>query len=246
MAGVSTIRKRPIGTLTNRFLEEPAQESLSEIIYPESDGKPMAESTTQYRWIVKIIENLKCMYAERPDVFVAGDLLWYPVEGSNKINAAPDAMVVFGRPQGDRGSYRTWDEENISPQVVFEIRSPSNTDEEMEKKLTFYERYGVEEYYFYDPETNKLQGWLRWRNRLKEIEQIQGWVSPSLDIRFELGEELSIFRPDGEKFLTSIELDHQRQAEQQRAEKEHQRAEDAIQRAERLAAQLQKLGIEPE
>ncbi len=246
MAVVSTTLKKPIVTMTERSLEEPAQQTSSEIIYPESDGKPMAESTTQYRWIVKIIENLKRMYAERPDVFVAGDLLWYPVEGNNKISAAPDALVVFGRPMGDRGSYRTWDEEHIPPQVVFEIRSPSNTDAEMEKKLKFYERYGVEEYYFYDPETSKLQGWIRRRNKLKEIEQMQNWISPRLQIRFELGEELSIVRPDGEIFLTSIELDSLRQVERQRAEVEHQRAEAAIKQAEKLAAKLRELGIEPE
>ncbi|MEE6161048.1 hypothetical protein U9R62_06765 [Cylindrospermopsis raciborskii DSH] len=37
------------------------------------------------------------------DVFVAGDLFWYPVEGSNKIKLAPDTMVVFGRPKGMGG-----------------------------------------------------------------------------------------------------------------------------------------------
>ena len=35
-------------------------------------------------------------------------------------------MVVFGRPKGRRGSYRQWEEDNIPPQVVFEILSPGN------------------------------------------------------------------------------------------------------------------------
>jgi Uma2 family endonuclease len=75
-------------------------------------------------------------------VFVAGDLLWYPVEGNNKIRNAPDVMVAFGRPKGDRGSYMQWKEENIAPQVVFEILSPGNTLTEMNKKQVFYDRYG--------------------------------------------------------------------------------------------------------
>ena len=54
-----------------------------DIIYPESDGKPMADNTEQFNWIVKIKEGLEAMFADRPDVFVAGDLLWYPVEGDN-------------------------------------------------------------------------------------------------------------------------------------------------------------------
>jgi Uma2 family endonuclease len=66
------------------------------IIYPDSDGQPMSDNTLQFSWIVKIKENLEILFAEDPNVFVAGDLLWYPVEGSNTIRRAPDAMVAFG------------------------------------------------------------------------------------------------------------------------------------------------------
>jgi Uma2 family endonuclease len=68
-----------------------------------------------------IKENLECLFADHPDVFVAGDLLWYPVEGRPDIRVAPDALVTFGRPKGYRGSYQQWQEGNIAPQVVFEI-----------------------------------------------------------------------------------------------------------------------------
>lgn len=107
----------------------------------------MSDNTKQFRWIVTIKENLEILFANNPEVFVAGDLLWYPVEGDNKTRVAPDAMVVFGRPKGDRGSYKQWLENNIPPQVVFEILSPSNTIKEMSKKMLFYQQYGVEEYY---------------------------------------------------------------------------------------------------
>ncbi len=229
------------------------------IIYPESDGEPMADNTKQFRWIVTVKEGLEALFAENPDVFVAGDLLWYPVEGRPEICTAPDAMVVFGRPKGDRGSYLQWQEEGIPPQVVFEILSPGNTLAEMTRKFRFYERYGVEEYYVYDPDSGELSGWQRWGDFLEEIEDIAGWVSPRLGIRFELeGGELALYRPDGERFATYVQLMAQRerarqradQAEQraeqerQRAEQERQRAERAEERAERLAAQLRALGVE--
>lgn len=41
----------------------------------DSDGKPMADNTEQYRWIVLIKENLEILFASIADVFVAGDLL---------------------------------------------------------------------------------------------------------------------------------------------------------------------------
>jgi hypothetical protein len=46
-----------------------------------------------------------------------------------------------------------------------------------------------------------------------------GWVSPHWGIWFELASgELEIYRPDGQKFLTYVEVE--RQTEQERQEKE--------------------------
>lgn len=217
------------------------------VLYPDSDGQPMADNTRQFQWIVLIKENLECCFADQPDVFVAGDLLWYPVEGEPKIRVAPDVFVVFGRPKGDRGSYRQWEEGNIAPQVVFEILSPGNRLQAMVNKQQFYQRYGVEEYYIYDPDHHDFVGLQRVEGELQVIEAIAQWTSPRLGIRFEFTPEaLTIYRPDGEKFLTTIELSQERTAAREEAAAERQRAEAERQRAERLAAQLRALGIEPE
>jgi Uma2 family endonuclease len=79
-----------------------------DLLYPSGDGKPMAENTEQYKWIVIIKENLEILFADIPDVFIAGDLLWYPVRSKVIKPTAPDIMVVFGRPKGKRKSYRQW------------------------------------------------------------------------------------------------------------------------------------------
>jgi len=228
--------------------------STKKIIYPDSDGQPMADNTQQFRWIVFIKENLELLFANDANVFVAGDLLWYPVQGSPEIRVAPDVMVAFDRPKGDRGSYQQWLEGNITPQVVFEILSPGNRMKEMTKKLQFYDNYGVEEYYIYDPDKNDLHGLYRQNQRLNVIDDVGNWVSPRLQIKFALNEEtLEIYRPDGQKFLTTLELsqkfeqEHQRaEQERQRAEQEHQRAEQERQRAEKLLAQLLALGVTPD
>ena len=126
------------------MVQQLSAETTPEIIYPDSDGQPMADNTKQYQWIVKIKENLEILFASRDDVFIAGDLLWYPVEGNPKIRQAPDVLVVFGRLKGDRGSYQQWKENNIPPQVVFEILSPGNRTPAMINKSLFYQRYGVD------------------------------------------------------------------------------------------------------
>jgi Uma2 family endonuclease len=198
------------------------------VVYPESDGLPMADNTKQFRWIVTIQGGLDVLFRDEANVFVAGDLLWYPVEGNNKIRVAPDVFVVFGRPKGDRGSYLQWVEGNIAPQVAFEILSPGNRAGKVIEKFKFYEHYGVEEYYVYDPDTGELDGWIRTDGELREIPEMKGWVSPRLKVRFDLIDgELTLHGPDGKKLATYVEL----------AEK--------ADRADRLTAQLKALGIEP-
>ena len=106
--------------------------------YPDSDGKPMADNTLQYRWIVLLVSNLKHLFRGQT-VFVAGDLLWYPqpVTQHPALSQAPDAMVVFGRPGGDRRSYKQWEEDNVAPQVVFSI----NNKRILQKKLLFKQAF---------------------------------------------------------------------------------------------------------
>ena len=222
------------------MVQQIAPQTTPEIIYPDSDGQPMADNTKQFRWIVTIKENLEILFANSPDVFIAGDLLWYPVEGNNKIRKAPDILAVFGRPKGDRGSYKQWEEDNIPPQVVFEILSPGNNNTEMLRKLFFYQNYGVEEYYIYDPDTIEFTGSQRVGDRLEEIPEINGWVSPRLGIRFQMTPEtLEIYRPDDRRFLTSVELDRLREQESQRADREQQEKQLAQQEKQLAQQQLE-------
>ncbi|GIV20638.1 MAG: hypothetical protein KatS3mg023_2389 [Armatimonadota bacterium] len=223
--------------------------------YPDSDGQPMADHTIQSECMVTLKGNLELLFADDPQVFVAGDLLWYPVEGRPDIRQAPDTMVVFGRPKGHRGSYKQWEEDNIPPQVVFEIWSPGNRFSRMEEKMRFYERYGVEEYYIYYPESGEWDGWRREGEHFVPIEQMDGWVSPRLGIRFGKGmeTELGLQLPDGRRMWSFLEIaqmaeraQREAEAERQRAERAQRKAEAERERAERLAAKLRELGIDPE
>lgn len=139
--------------------------------------------------------------------------------------------------------------------------SPGNRLTEMNKKQMFYDRYGVEEYYIYDPDENDFSGWLRSKNggtgekgdRLEVIDPIDNWTSPRLGIRFNLAEELQIYCPDGRRFLSYVEIAQQADQEQARAEQEKQRAEqekrradEAEARAAQLAERLRAAGIDPD
>lgn len=205
-------------------------------LYPESDGKPMADNTLQYHWIVRLVTNLKHLFQGKT-VFVAGDLLWYPEQVTSPPAPcqAPDAMVVLGRPSGERRSYKQWEEDNIAPQVVFEIISESNSAREMLHKQTFYRRYGVLEMFFYDPGSYDFWGQVR-SEPDAEFETITllnfPWTSPTLGIRFEMfADGLKLFFPNGEPFKDPETLFEERdQAQQER---------------DRAFAKLRELGIDP-
>jgi Uma2 family endonuclease len=218
----------------------------TEIIYPDCDGQPMSDNTLQFSWIVKIKENLEILFANDPDVFVAGDLLWYSVEGSNTIRRAPDVMAAFGRPKGYRGSYQQWLEDNIAPQVVFEILSPGNRLAEMTAKFEFYDQHGVEEYYIYDPDRVDFTGWLRQAGRLQGISNISGWVSPRLGVKFELNDELEIYTPAGELFLSPLEISQKADAALLEVDRQQARADTAEQKAALMAVKLRELGLDPD
>ena len=205
--------------------------ALDDPEYPSSDGQPMSDNTKQFQWIVAVQGGLATQYVDDPDVAVFGNLLWYPVQGQPKVRVGPDVMVVLGRPKGDRGSYIQHREEGITPQVVFEVLSPGNTPAEMELKLAFYDQYGVQEYYILDPDEREHRGYLRdpATGTLEPIADLFGWVSPSLGIRFEMTDELRIFKPDGSPFQFYKDVAADRQAER--------RAKTAERRAKAAAAQ---------
>jgi Uma2 family endonuclease len=210
-------------------------------VYPDSDGQPMADNTLQFEWISTLKWNLDTLYRDRPDVFVAGDHLIYPVEDDPNLRQAPDVYVAFGRPRGHRGSYKVWEEDGVFPQVIFEVWSPNNRFAQMLDKLAFYERYGAEEYFIIYPEfPGQVDGWVREGDRLVKLADANGFTSTRTGVRFEITRgQLAVYGPDGRRFLTPLEVAAERDAERQRADAERNRAE-------KLAEKLRELGVDPD
>lgn len=230
------------------------------ILYPEDDGKRLAENTAQLHWIVVLESNLSALF---PEHFVAADLLWYAMAGQSAVCTAPDVMVVLGRPKGGRGSYKQWEEGGIAPQVVFEVLSPGNTSREMEDKLSFYERYGVEEYYVIDPVLDDptlaiLEVRVRRQGKLTLADFGQQYISRRLGVRFVRKDgRLTVYRPDGvegdgQPFRTLAEILVERDAaksERDAAKSERdeiaKRLDSSEAKAARLAEKLRAMGIDP-
>jgi Uma2 family endonuclease len=214
------------------------------IIYPIDNGEPLANDTEHLKWITFVKNGLDDWFGERQDVFVAADLLWYPVERRPDISKAPDVMVVLNHPAGDRSSYLQWEEGDRPPNIVFEFISKGNSADEMLEKHDFYSSFGCDEYFLYDYRRGKFRAFLRdgERGLLQQAADAEGsWSSPLLGMRFGLDEQgrLWIRRPDGKLMETQRQISA-------RAEAEAQRADEATQRADQLAAKLREMGIDPD
>lgn len=217
--------------------------SDEEIFYPETDGKPMAETDKHRNLMVELIESLKNFYAEDSEIYVTGGLFLYYLEGVPQECVAPDVMVCFGVPKKERRIYKLW-EEKIAPSVVIELASHSTYKNDREGKRDLYEFLGVKEYFIYNPEYPKtLPSLLAYRLQDREYQKIsieKGRIfSEVLGLELvDTGNTLRLFNPPTEKFLPSLaEL----AGAEERAEVERQMRFKAEAEIERLKAELAKL-----
>lgn len=160
------------------------------VVYPESDGKPMAETDRHRRLIIDFILMLEDHFKNTNDVYVSGDLLIYYEEGNIYKSVAPDVFVVFGVSNKDRRTYRTW-EEGRTPDFVLEAASPSTYNKDItDKKELYASVLGVREYYIYDPYQEvspHFQGYRLVDGMYEAIEFTDGKL-PSVVLGLELGE----------------------------------------------------------
>jgi Uma2 family endonuclease len=129
-------------------------QSVHEIEYPESDGKPMGETDLHRDWMVRILDILRYRYRGQR-VYVASDLLVYYEEGVPYNFVVPDDFVALDCDPGRRRVFKIW-EEGKAPDVVFEVTSQSTRRADESFKPQIYQRIGVREYFLYDPTSDYL------------------------------------------------------------------------------------------
>ena len=231
-----------------------AKPAPGDIIYPDSDPDPMAETPVHFLAIVSLIVMLRDYFRDRPDVYVIGDVFWYYEEGNPRARKAPDLMVVKGvDAKGQRRSYKDW-EGGVRPCFIAEVLSEETAEEDTKEKHALYERLGVREYFLFDPEGLALE---RPLVGYRLINKVYEALSPALDGSIPSSELGLRVRPDGDLLAlinskTGVRLPdppalarkllevraeladaaREREEAERRAEREKQRAEQEKQRAE--------------
>ena len=211
------------------------------VYYPTGDGKPMAEDVWHLALMHYTIPALMYRYRLRPDVLVAGNDFLYYEEGNPRARISPDCYIVFGvQPKPVRHFYKIWEENGITPTVVFEFTSKKTKKEDVTIKRPLYEQtLRIQEYFQFDPTGDylhpRLQG-QRLTNGVYQPIPLDNDRMTSEQLGLELvvkGETLRFYDPATSEFLPTYEqAETQRLEETQRAKHEAQRAERERQRAE--------------
>lgn len=216
--------------------------AVMRIDYPESDGKPMAETDLHRQLMNELISQLDYFFQTDPEVYVTGNIFLYYVQGDPHKRVAPDVMFVRGVEKTLRRTYKLW-EEGVAPQVVFEISSRQTWGDDLQRKWSLYARLGVQEYYIFDPEYDYLDppllAYALKAGELQPVRVRKGRVA-SRTLGLELvdtGETLRLFDPKTKRFLPTIrELDELRQQAEARA----RTAEAELTKLRRKVARWQK------
>lgn len=209
-----------------------------EIEYPESDGKPMAETDTHRSQMNYLVEALIIWFLRRRRVYVAGNNLVYYQQGDPRLRLSPDVYVVKGVEQRDRRVYKLW-EEKKAPCVVIEVSSKGTRREDLVTKFRLYrDVLRVKEYYVFDPLREYLPGRLKaWGLRGGEYVErpIDGdrILSPELGLSLVDSKMLRLVEPrTNQELRTHREAEHDRQRAE--AERDALRAElDRLRRRRR-------------
>jgi len=215
--------------------------AAKQIYYPETDGKPMAETDVHIDALIYLREALRDHFRAAPQVYVAGNMLLYYEEGNPVACVVPDVFVVQGVAKRERRIYRLWEEGQPSA-VVVEITSRGSRLEDLGTKRAVYAMLGVQEYFLYDPLGEylrpPLQGYQLQEGEYQRlppggegelVSQVLG-----LELRVETGRLRVVDSTTGEHLLTPAEAHAARRAEataRQTAEAE----------LERLRAELARL-----
>lgn len=229
---------------------------VTTIEYPESDGKPMAETMNHILVITYLLDVLMAWFRDRADMYVGGNNLIYYVEGFPKKFFAPDVYLIPGLDKRPRRVLKLW-EIKRAPVVIFEITSRATWEADLGEKMDLYAQLGVREYFVYDVEHEELEPPLQgFRLVSSEYEPMQPDAHGKLysaEMQLELQEiddTLRLINPrTGEILKTYVESEQARaKAEEQAHEAEEQarKAEEQAREAEEQAREAEEQTREAE
>ena len=124
-------------------------------LYPESDGKPVAETDLHIDGIFRMRQIIRAYYAEMPDVYISGNIMMYYEDSRPPKAVSPDLLVTFGIGKKPRRTYKIW-EEGKPPDFVVEFSSKGTVQTDLVRKKKLYAELGIPEYFLCDVDRRYL------------------------------------------------------------------------------------------
>jgi Uma2 family endonuclease len=153
--------------------------SLTEIEYPESDGKPLGETGVHVRvTTLGLLDVIQRFYDGNSNVAVHSNMFVYYVEDEPKRVVCPDLFVALKVPSNpNRRTFNVWDA-GKGPDLVIEVTSKKTRREDEGPKFELYrDVLKVREYFLFDPFEEylkpSLQGHRLVRGRYKAIAAVK-------------------------------------------------------------------------
>ena len=166
------------------------------LVYPESDGEPMAETGRHVRALLDMIDMIDWHFRDTPDVHVSGNMFLYYEEGNPRKVISPDVFMVRGVGKKELRTYKTWEQQPYLDFVI-EFASPSTFTRDFAEKKEIYEQIlQVKEYYIYDPYHEIQPSFIGFRlveGSYEDIAFVEGRL-PSETLGLELGERDGVLR----------------------------------------------------
>lgn len=214
------------------------------LVYPESDGEPMAETGRHVRGLLDMIDTIDRIFQDVPDVHVCGNMFLYYEEGNPRKVISPDVFMVRGVSKKELRTYKTWEQQPYLD-LVIEFASPSTFTRDFAEKKQIYEQIlRVKEYYIYDPYHEIQPSFVGFRlvdGSYEEIAFVEGRL-PSETLGLELGERDGVLRlyDPVKRTWFGPSREHVDEAEN-RASEEARARQEAETRAQHAEAELAKL-----
>ena len=228
------------------------------LVYPESDGEPMAESGRHVRTLLDMIDAIDRYFQDTPDIHVCGNMFIYYEEGNPRKVISPDVFMVRGVSKKDLRTYKTWEQQPYLD-FVLELASPSTYAKDFNEKKAIYEQIlRVKEYCIYDPYHEIDPSFIGFQligDTYQEIAFVEGRL-PCETLGLELGERdgvLRLYDPGTETWFgpgrehideaeTRVsEESRARQEAETRASEESRARQEAESRAQHAEAELAEL-----
>ena len=214
------------------------------LVYPESDGEPMAETPKHQQVMIDCMDVMRNHFREIPDVYIAGNMFLYYEEGNPRKSVSPDVFMVRGVSKQELRTYKTWEQQPFLD-FVLEAASPSTYARDFNEKMEIYAKIlRVKAYCIYDPYYEIDPYFVGFRlvgEEYEEIPFVNGRI-PFEVLGLELGEHEGVLRfydPVKSAWLLTSE---ERVADAEvRVAQESLARQEAESRAQHAEAELEKL-----